>query len=149
MCLVMSLPKLIYTLILAVSTLFSANAFALGENVSPEASEATRLASAKEKLNAESDAVILYARGLCCPSCAIGVRKMLSKLEFVDRQRFNKGVELDTKTQLVTVAINSGDQADFDSLAKAINKAGYDPAKAYFLESSEFATRSIALATEN
>ena len=47
------------------------------------------------------------------------------------------------------VAINSGDQADFDSLAKAINKAGYDPAKAYFLESSEFATRSIALATEN
>ena len=130
-------------------TLLSANAFALGENVSPEASEATRLASAKEKLDAESDTVILYARGLCCPSCAIGVRKMISKLDFVDRQRFNKGVELDTKTQLVTVAISSGIQADFDSLAKAINKAGYDPEKAYFLENSAFATRSIALAAKN
>ena len=130
-------------------TLLSTNAFALGENVSPEASEATRLASAKEKLDAESDTVILYARGLCCPSCAIGVRKMISKLDFVDRQRFNKGVELDTKTQLVTVAISSGIQADFDSLAKAINKAGYDPEKAYFLENSAFATRSIALAAKN
>jgi len=144
----MNLPKPIYTLILAF-TLLSANAFALGENVSPEASEATRLASAKEKLDAESDTVILYARGLCCPSCAIGVRKMISKLDFVDRQRFNKGVELDTKTQLVTVAISSGIQADFDSLAKAINKAGYDPEKAYFLENSAFATRSIALAAKN
>jgi copper chaperone CopZ len=144
----MNLPKPIYTLILAF-TLLSTNAFALGENVSPEASEATRLASAKEKLDAESDTVILYARGLCCPSCAIGVRKMISKLDFVDRQRFNKGVELDTKTQLVTVAISSGIQADFDSLAKAINKAGYDPEKAYFLENSAFATRSIALAAKN
>jgi copper chaperone CopZ len=144
----MNLPKPIYTLILAF-TLLSTNAFALGENVSPEASEATLLASAKEKLDAESDTVILYARGLCCPSCAIGVRKMISKLDFVDRQRFNKGVELDTKTQLVTVAISSGIQADFDSLAKAINKAGYDPEKAYFLENSAFATRSIALAAKN
>ncbi len=149
MRLIMNLPKPIYTLILAASILFSANALALGENVSPEASEATRLASAKKKLSADSDTVILYAKGLCCPSCAIGVRKMISKLDFVDRKRFNKGVELDTKTQLVTVAISNDSQADFDSLAKAINKAGYDPAKAYFLENSAFATRSIALAAKN
>gem|GEM_PF-2076073 len=43
---------------------------------------------------------------------------MLSNLGFVDRQCFNKGVELNMKTQLVTFAINSGDQAGFDSLAE-------------------------------
>ena len=61
----------------------------------------------------------------------------------------NEGVELDTKTQLVTVAINTDSQADFDSLSKAIDKAGYDPAKAYFLEDAKFTTRSIALSSKN
>lgn len=145
----MKLPNSISTLFLSASILFSANAFALGEDVSEEVSEATRLTSAKEKLSIESDTVVLYAKGLCCPSCAIGVRKMISKLDFVDRRRFNKGVELDTKTQLVTVAINNDCQADFDSLSKAIDKAGYDPAKAYFLGDTGFVTRSIALSTEN
>lgn len=145
----MKRPSPISTFILAASILFSANAFALGEDVSEEVSEATRLISAKEKLSSESDTVILYAKGLCCPSCAIGVRKMISKLDFVDRRRFNKGVELDTKTQLVTVAINTDSQADFDSLSKAIDKAGYDPEKAYFLENTAFTTRSIALSAKN
>ena len=145
----MKLPSSISTFFLAVSILFSTNVFALGEDVSEEASEATRLISAKEKLRIKSDTVILYAKGLCCPSCAIGVRKIISKLDFVDRRRFNKGVELDTKTQLVTVAINTDSHADFDSLSKAIDKAGYDPAKAYFLEDAKFTTRSIALSTRN
>ena len=145
----MKLPNSISTLFLSASILFSANAFALGEDVSEEVSEATRLTSAKEKLSIESDTVVLYAKGLCCPSCAIGVRKIISKLDFVDRRRFNKGVELDTKTQLVTVAINTDSHADFDSLSKAIDKAGYDPAKAYFLEDAKFTTRSIALSTKN
>ena len=149
MLITMKLPSSISTFFLAASILFSTNAFALGEDVSEEVSEATRLTSAKDKLSIESDTVILYAKGLCCPSCAIGVRKIISKLDFVDRRRFNKGVELDTKTQLVTVAINTDSHADFDSLSKAIDKAGYDPAKAYFLEDAKFTTRSIALSSKN
>jgi len=130
----------------SAALLLSSAAFALGEKVSPEATEEVRLASAREKLSSQPDTVVVYAKGLCCPSCAIGIRKKISKLEFVDRSRFNKGVELDTKTQLVSVAVRKGSEANYDSLAKAVDDAGYDPARAYFLNGSELSTRSIALA---
>ena len=102
--------------------------------VNLEATEEIRKVSALEKLKDETGVVVLYARGLCCPSCAIGVRKMISRLKFVDRKRFNKGVELDTTVQLVTVSILNGESPDLDALFEAIEEAGYDPVRMYELE---------------
>lgn len=117
---------------------------ALGEGISPEATETVRRVAAKEKLKKDPQSVVLYAMGLCCPSCAIGVRKKVSKLDFVDRSRFNHGVELDTKTQLVTVATSEAKQVDFKSLSLAIEDAGYDPVRSYHLENGELRHTSLA-----
>ena len=135
--------KLLILLLAVVVPLTTSNVFALGGDVSPEATEEVRMLAAKEKLSKEPDSVVLYAKGLCCPSCAIGVRKLISKLDFVDRSRFNKGVELDTKIQLVTVAIGKGKKADFKSLTQAVQSAGYDPVKAYKLEEGKLLSEAL------
>jgi copper chaperone CopZ len=118
--------------------------FALEAGVSEEASEEVRTLAAREKLGKEASSVILYAKGLCCPSCAIGVRKLVSKLDFVDRERFNKGVELDTKTQLVTVAIKESEAVDLKSLSEAVLDAGYDPVRSYRLDDGNLLTEPLA-----
>ncbi len=54
--------------------------------VSPEVSEDERRVAAQELLEKEPKTAVLYVQGLCCPSCAIGIRKKVSKLAFVDRE---------------------------------------------------------------
>jgi copper chaperone CopZ len=127
----------------AIAVLASAVTFAIDEDISPEAEESDRRVAAEAKLKAESSSVTLYAKGLCCPSCSIGVRKMVSKLDFVDRNRFNKGVELDTKMQLVSVAVREGANVNYDSLATAVEKAGYDPVRAYSIDDGALKTQSL------
>lgn len=127
----------------AIAVLASAVTFAIDEDISPEAKESDRRVAAEAKLKAESSSVTLYAKGLCCPSCSIGVRKMVSKLDFVDRNRFNKGVELDTKMQLVSVAVREGANVNYDSLATAVEKAGYDPVRAYSIDDGALKTQSL------
>lgn len=115
-----------------VGIMLPLTASALGEDVSPEVTEEVRIKSAQEKLVASSSIVVLYAEGLCCPSCAIGVRKKVSRLSFVDRKRFNNGVELDAKTQLVSVAVTQSlDPTDFASLSQSVWDAGYTPVRSY------------------
>lgn len=141
----MSGPLSLKCLTFALVAVFAcANAFALGEDVSPEAKESDRRVAAEAKLKAESSSVTLYAKGLCCPSCSIGVRKMISKLDFVDRKRFNKGVALDTKMQLVSVAVQEGASVDYASLATAVEKAGYDPMHAYSIDGGALKAQSLA-----
>lgn len=124
--------------------LTSVSAFALGDDVSPEASEEVRRDSAREKLTANPSIVVLYAEGLCCPSCAIGVRKKVSRLDYIDRSRFNKGVDLDAKTQLVSVAVNvASNQVDLDTLAQAVVDAGYTPVRTYHLDADELHTTAL------
>ena len=109
----------------------------------PESTEELRTEAAKAKLNATSGIEVIYAKGLCCPSCAIGVRKKVSQLDFVDRDRFNKGVDLDPKFQLVSIAMKNGRSADYEAITQAIQSAGYDPVRAYHLDNDAIATRSM------
>ena len=133
-----------FLLIVAVLVpLSSTVVLAVGEDVSLEATEEIRIVAAKDMLSKEPDTVVLYAKGLCCPSCGIGVRKMISRLDFVDRKRFNKGVELDTKTQLVVVAIAESEMPDLESLSEAIVDAGYDPVRSYRLTDGNLQTDSL------
>ena len=110
----------------------------------PEASQTDRNVAVLTKLKANQETVAVYAQGLCCPSCAIGVRKMVSGLEFVDNERLEKGIELDAKTQLVTIAIKKGAKVDGKRLRQAILDAGYEPVHLYRLAQGKLITSSIA-----
>ncbi len=104
------------------------------KTIYPESSEDSRLKQAKTLLTGTKDVVLVYAKGLCCPSCAIGIRKMVSRLDFVDSSGSNKGVDLDPKFQLVTFKIKDGKKADLAQVARAIDDAGYDPVRVYRME---------------
>jgi copper chaperone CopZ len=108
-----------------------------------EASEQVRSAAAKKKLGDQPGALCLYVKGLCCPSCAIGIRKKVAKLDFVDGKQFSKGVDLDAKTQLVLIGLKKGAQPDNVKLAKAIEDAGYDPVHLYTVKSGELTTTPL------
>lgn len=85
-------------------------------------------------LKATPNTVQIYARGLVCQSCAIGVRKKLQKLKFVDNNKPEKGVILNVKSQLVSVSLKEGKSVDSSALIKAVKGAGYDPVMLYELE---------------
>ena len=136
--------KPVFLILMILAPIAASKSLAIEMDISDEATEEVRVVAAKEKLSKEENAVVLYARGLCCPSCSIGVRKLVSRLDFVDRRRFNKGVDLDTKTQLVTVAIGEEKVADFKALSVAIFDAGYDPVRSYRLEDGNLLTEPLA-----
>ena len=110
-----------------------------------EASEEDRLKVAEKGLTGKTDVVMLYAEGLCCPSCAIGIRKKLSVLEFVDTSGSNQGVELDPKFQLVTLKIKKKQTLDRKKLALAIDDAGYTPVRLYKLEKGKMVVEKLTV----
>jgi copper chaperone CopZ len=111
----------------------------------PEAPEAERKAIALDLLKKSPNAVLIYAKGLCCQSCGIGVRKKVTKLTFVDQTRYNSGVELHPKSQLATIAIKAKQSANPKELSKAIDDAGYDPVSIYSLKGGKLVVASLAL----
>ena len=114
----------------------------------PEVAQDVRTNAAKTKLMAQPNAVSLYVKGLCCPSCAIGVRKKVGKLDFVDKKRFAKGVELDVKTQLATIGIKPDKTLDAAALAKAIKDAGYASVHLYLLEDGHLKIKPLSQASK-
>ena len=58
----------------------------------------------------------------------------LKKLNFVDTKRYKSGVEMDVKSQLLTVALKSGQKPDDNLIAKSIWNAGYVPVERYSME---------------
>ena len=110
----------------------------------PQVAQDVRDAAALKKLQATPNTVAVYAKGLVCPSCAIGIRKKVSGLNFIDRSRLNQGVELDAKTQLITLAVSTERGVDPSALSKAISSAGYVPVHLYTLrDDGQLATTSI------
>jgi hypothetical protein len=106
------------------------------DNAGPEASAVSateRRADAQQTLAANLNTVAVYARGIVCPSCAIGIRVKLSSLDWVDRTRLNGGVKLNAKTQIVTIAIAEGKSVNRDTLTQAVRSAGFDPIELFWL----------------
>ena len=112
-----------------------------------EATQDVRDVEVKAKLKAQPKAVLIYAKGLCCPSCAIGVRKMLSRLSFVDTEKANSGIDLDAKHQLVTITLKEGTKADLKALATAVDEAGYEPVHAYAWQDNKVVTSNLSPTT--
>lgn len=109
----------------------------------PEIAPENRLVAAQHVLAQADQVITLYVKGLCCPSCAIGIRKKVSVLEFVDTARLDKGVTLDTKTQLATIAVKEEAAVNTPALAQAIRDAGYTPFHLYTLENGKLKTTLV------
>ena len=134
------------TFLTSIITLFSLFAFAQAQDkqIYSEISEKKREAAALTALKSTPDIVMVYAKGMCCESCGIGIRKKLQKLDFVDTKRFNKGIGLDPKTQLVTIAMKKGAKADGKAIHKAVQQAGYDAMKLYELVGGKLKSTPLA-----
>jgi len=115
----------------------------------PDVKQDVRNVAAVKLLKARKDVSLLYVRGLVCPSCSIGIRVKVGKLPFVDSTRYKRGIELDTKTQLLTVALLPGVKADAKLLVKAIADAGYDPIEWYSLTSEKLESHPFAIAKKS
>jgi len=100
----------------------------------PDANQEVRDFAAIKLLKERKDISLAYIKGLVCPSCALGIRIKVGKLPFVDSTRYKRGVDMDAKTQLLTVALLPGIKADDQSLSQAIIAAGYDPVERYTMQ---------------
>lgn len=114
------------------------------EEAVPEVSSETRLESATEHLNGQPNRLAVYTRGAICSSCAIGIRIHNKKLGFVDTKKFNSGIQLDVKNQLVIVALKEGEAYDANKVRDAIYKAGYDPVHYYMWDGEAVSMKAFA-----
>tara|TARA_X000001036_G_scaffold93424_1_gene86036 strand:+ start:1291 stop:1515 length:225 start_codon:yes stop_codon:yes gene_type:complete len=64
----------------------------------------------------------------------------LSKLDFVDGNRFKRGVDMDVNNQLLTVALKQGAQPNWQLIGQQIDDAGYLAVEWFSLEKDELKT---------
>ena len=102
-----------------------------------------RLKSVQEELISNPKAIAFFAKGMCCQSCAIGVRVHVASMNFVDTQRFNKGVKLNALTQVVTVAIKGDAKVHPNAIKVAVQRAGYDPIEMYRLVDGQIERQAL------
>ena len=100
----------------------------------PEAKPEKRTKAATAILQKEKEIALIYVKGLCCPSCALGVRSKLSRLKYVDKKRFKRGIDMNAETQLVIVALKKGQVMDPSRVEKEVDDAGYVAIEWYTFE---------------
>lgn len=95
-------------------------------------------AQAQEKINLNGkdvavgkNEIVFQVSGLVCSFCSYGLQKGLSKLGFVDKDKFTKGVFTDIDHQYTVVAVKEGSSADIESARKVITDAGYEVLHAF------------------
>ena len=121
------------TILLSVVTLCISSHFILADEDKEEARPEVRLAEAKKTLLSSSNISLVYVKGLVCPSCAIGVRKNLSKMKGVDKKRFRDGIDMNPETQLVSIAFKDNASIDNKDLIERVEDAGYIAVEEYKL----------------
>jgi len=110
----------------------------------PDAKQEVRDIAVKAKLKERKNISLVYVKGLVCPSCAIGIRVKVSKLPFVDVTRYKRGVDMDIKSQLLTVALLPGIKTDTRSIDKAVTNAGYEVVEWYSMEGGKLKAHPFA-----
>ena len=110
----------------------------------PDAKQEVRDIAVKAKLKERKNISLVYVKGLVCPSCAIGIRVKVSKLPFVDATRYKRGVDMDIKSQLLTVALLPGIKTDTRSIDKAVTNAGYEVVEWYSMEGGKLKAHPFA-----
>lgn len=122
--------------LLLFSTLFFSSHFVMANEDKEEARPEERLTAAKKILLEKNQISLIYVKGLVCPSCAIGIRKNLSKMKSVDKKRFKDGIDMNPETQLVTIALKNGAKLDSKDLIERVVDAGYVAVEEYRLHES-------------
>ena len=67
----------------------------------------------------------------------------LKKLKFFDTKRYESGLDMDVKTQLLTLALKPGQKPDDKLIAKSVWDAGYVPVEIYSLKKGKLEVRSF------
>lgn len=121
----------LFTLILVSSLVFVSASLANEDKaeITPE----LRREAAEKVLIASDDISLIYVKGLVCPSCAIGIRKNLSKMKGVDKNRFKDGIDMDADTQLVKIALKGNISINNKDLLERVEDAGYSAVEQYKL----------------
>jgi len=88
---------------------------------------------ALKELKQSPNTVQVYVKGLICESCALGVRKKVIKLNFVDTNKPKNGVVLNAHAQLAAIFLKPGVAMDKKALVKAVKGAGYEAVTLYSL----------------
>ena len=124
----------IWSCLVGISLLFGTCFIHAAPKEFPEAKPEKRTKAATVILQKEKEIALLYVKGLCCPSCALGVRSKLSRLKYVDKKRFKRGIDMNAETQLVTVALKKGQFIDPSQVEKEVDDAGYVAIEWYTFE---------------
>lgn len=135
------MKKLLISLL--VTVIATSLGFADIRNHTTEISEKAREKVALTALKSKANTVQVYAKGLICESCGLGVRKKLQKLKFVDTSKPQKGIVMDVKSQLVSITLKQGQTADVEAIKKAIKGAGYDPITLFELNGKKLKSLSL------
>jgi hypothetical protein len=75
--------------------------------------------------------VVIIVHGIVCSFCSQGVTRNLSKLPFIDKSKYTKGVKVEIESQKVTIAIKADETFDLTQTFESILKGGYEPVEAY------------------
>ena len=84
-----------------------------------------------QKVEVGQDDLILQVKGLVCSFCAHGLQKGMSKLNFVDKKRYTKGIYTDITHQYVKVGLKKNKRLNIDKALGVIQDAGYEVIKTY------------------
>ncbi len=79
---------------------------------------------------------LVHVHGLVCSFCAQGVTKKVSKLSFIDKTKYTKGVKVEIEEQKLTIAVKPDAELDIEALFDAIESGGYDPVDVWTLTAS-------------
>lgn len=83
-----------------------------------------------EATPAPNEAVVRVS-GVVCSFCSQGLQKKLSKLPFVDRSKYKKGIHVSIEDQLVTIALKPDLALDLALVYDKMRSGGYEPSKAW------------------
>lgn len=84
-----------------------------------------------QKVDVGQDDLVFQVKGLVCSFCAHGLQKGLSKLKFVDKKKYTKGVYTDITHQFVKVGLKKDKTPNIDKALTAIQGAGYEVLRSY------------------
>ncbi len=114
-----------------------------------EVTQDVRDVEVAKQLKGTTNTVLVYAEGMCCPSCSSGVKKYVGQLAFVKETDDKSSVQIDAKHQLVRIEIKPRSTIDMKALSKALDEAGYPAIHLYSLKKGKVITQAFAVASES
>ena len=84
-----------------------------------------------ENVEVGQEDLVFQVKGLVCSFCAHGLQKGLSKLKFVDKTKYTKGVYADITHQFVKVGLKKNKEPNINEALDVIADAGYEVLKSY------------------